>query len=111
MISAFLESNRIAEEEQSARIHAEFPNWFRKQVYQEELSVGNQQLRHLSAGPINSVKAITGLRGNSQEEAEEVDPDDVLPTTVFVEEVEEDEVENEANDEELEIDQNVSDSD
>ncbi|KAK7287349.1 hypothetical protein RIF29_00621 [Crotalaria pallida] len=89
MISAFLESNRIAEEEQSARIHAEFPNWFRKQ-------------------------AITGLRGNSQEEAEEVDPDDVLPATVFVEEVEEDEedeVENEANDEELEIDQNVSDSD
>ncbi|KAK7281516.1 hypothetical protein RIF29_09584 [Crotalaria pallida] len=88
MINAFLESNRIAEEEQSARIHAEFPNWFKKQT-------------------------ITGLRGNSQEEAEEVDPNDVLPATVFVEEVEEDEdeVENEANDEELEIDQNVSDSD
>ncbi|KAK7256475.1 hypothetical protein RIF29_29926 [Crotalaria pallida] len=67
-----------------------------------------------STSPRIEIEAITGLRGNSQEEAEEVDPDDVLPATVFVEvieEDEEDEVENEANDEELEIDQNVSDSD
>ncbi|XP_052727401.1 uncharacterized protein LOC128194922 [Vigna angularis] len=55
-LDSFVVAEQVAEGNTSARIHSEFPHWFRNQVFNQALTPTVQELRHLSNWPMRCVK-------------------------------------------------------